>query len=125
MALEETRSPWATSRTRNLTKSQARSLLSIASSNSAKSRVLSASCSLTRMAQISLSRSGAFWPTSLPLFHGSRVVVVEVFMAWISTDGMYRMAQYMLYVSWNLQSVADLPTAASWKMQPARLFRMG
>src|SRR5659263_644941 len=28
-------------------------------------------CNRTRMAQISFSLNGAFWPTSLPLFHGS------------------------------------------------------
>lgn len=63
MARDDTCSPWAISRTRSLVKSQARSLLSIAKLKSAKSRVFSASWSLTRMAQISLTRSGAFCST--------------------------------------------------------------
>lgn len=63
--------PWATSKTRKLTKSQPRSLLSIARLNSAKSRACPASWSLIRIAQISFSLSGAFWPTSLPLFQGT------------------------------------------------------
>ena len=42
MALDDTRSPCATSRTRSLVKSQARSLLSMARSKRARSRVLSA-----------------------------------------------------------------------------------
>jgi hypothetical protein len=43
MARDDTCSPWAMSRTRNLVKSQARSLLSMAKLKSAKSRVFSAS----------------------------------------------------------------------------------
>src|SRR5215212_3162617 len=40
--------------------------------NSARSRVRSVIWRRTRIAQISLSFSGAFCPTSFPLFHGSR-----------------------------------------------------
>ena len=54
------------------TKSQALNLLSIARLKSAKSRCRWASCSRTRIDQISRCFSGSFWPTSLPLFHGSR-----------------------------------------------------
>jgi len=43
MARDDTCSPWVMSRTRNLVKSQARSLLLIAKLNSARSRVFSAS----------------------------------------------------------------------------------
>ena len=60
--------PWATSRTRNFTKSQARSLLSMAKLKRARSRVLLRSCKRIRIAQMSRSRSGDFCPTSLPLF---------------------------------------------------------
>jgi hypothetical protein len=49
-----------------------RSLLSIAKSNNTKSRMRLAICSRMRTAQISLSFSGDFWPTSLPLFQGGR-----------------------------------------------------
>lgn len=38
--------------------------------NKAKSRELPPNCRRTRMDHMSLSRSGAFWPTSFPLFHG-------------------------------------------------------
>jgi len=31
----------------------------------------------TRIAQISLSFSGAFWPTIFPLFHGSRLTAAQ------------------------------------------------
>ncbi len=72
MARAATWSPWETSRTRSWTRSQARSLLSIARSNRARSRARSVdSCSRPRMAHMSLRLSGAFWPTSLPLFQGS------------------------------------------------------
>ena len=67
MARDDTRSPWAMSRTRSLVKSQARSLLSMAKLKSAKSRVFSASWSLTRIAQISLTRSGGFLSDKLSL----------------------------------------------------------
>src|SRR5450631_4936678 len=40
--------------------------------NSASSLRRPASCKRTRIAQISFSLNGAFWPTSLPLFQGSR-----------------------------------------------------
>jgi len=67
-----TREPWQTSRTRNLVRSQARSLLSIARLNIARSRVFAPSCRRIRIAQISLSFRGSFCPVSLPLFHGTR-----------------------------------------------------
>jgi hypothetical protein len=38
----------------------------------ASSRTRSSICKRTRSAQTSLSLNGAFWPTILPLFHGSR-----------------------------------------------------
>src|ERR1022692_3437046 len=69
--------PWQTSRTRSWTKSQARSLLSTAKLNRARSRYRLAICKRTRIAQISLGLKEVFWSTSLPLFHGSRVVGVE------------------------------------------------
>jgi hypothetical protein len=53
-------------------KSYARSLLSIARLNVANSRALDNICSLVRIAQISRSFNGGFWPVSLPLFHGAR-----------------------------------------------------
>lgn len=70
MAREAIWPPWDTSETRSLTRSQARSLESIARLNSARSQTLLRSCSRTRIAQMSLSFSGAFWPTSFPLFQG-------------------------------------------------------
>ncbi len=65
-----------TSRTRKPTRSQARSLLSMAKLNRASSRRRTASCSRIRIAQISLSLKGVFWPTILPLFQGGRAVAV-------------------------------------------------
>jgi len=56
----------------------ARSLLSMARLSSAKSRAFSASWSLIRIAQISLSFSGAFWPTSLPLFQGTDDLEISI-----------------------------------------------
>jgi hypothetical protein len=47
-------------------------LLSIARLNIANSRALDDICSLVRIAQISRSFSGGFWPVSLPLFRGTR-----------------------------------------------------
>ena len=61
--------PWHTSRTRKLTRSQARSLLSMPRSNRVSSRSRPCISRRTRMAQISFSLNGAFCPTSLPLFH--------------------------------------------------------
>ncbi len=63
-------SPWKMSRTRRPTRSHERNLLSIARSSRARSRARSASCRRTRIAQTSLTLSGAFWPRSLPLFQG-------------------------------------------------------
>src|ERR1700738_1244451 len=65
-------SPLQTSRTRSFVKSHARSLLSMARLNMARPRTRDESCRRTRIAQISLSFSGGFWPVNLPLFHGTR-----------------------------------------------------
>src|SRR5437660_7839196 len=73
MARAATRPPWQMSRTFSLTRSQARSLLSIPRSNSARSRALRNSWSLTRIAQISFSLNGAFWPNQLALVPRFRV----------------------------------------------------
>lgn len=70
MAREAMRSPWQMSRTRSLTRSQARRLLSMARSNMARSRLHWPCCKSIRMAQMSLSFRGAFCPMSLPLFQG-------------------------------------------------------
>ncbi len=72
--------PWHTSLTRSCIKSQARSLLSIAKLNRARSRHRLAICNRTRIAQISLSLKQVFWPTSLPLFQGSRGVDAMISM---------------------------------------------
>jgi hypothetical protein len=64
--------PWVMSRTRRLTRSQPRSLLSIAKLNSARSRTWCAFCRSIRIAQMSLGFKGGFWPIRLPLFQGSR-----------------------------------------------------
>src|ERR1700723_2863973 len=58
-------------------RSPARGLLSIAKLKRANSRHRLAICKRIRIAQISLSLNGVFWPTSLPLFQGSRVIVGE------------------------------------------------
>ena len=49
-----------------------RSLLSIPRAKRASSRIRFSICRWMRSAQMSLSLNGAFWPTILPLFHGSR-----------------------------------------------------
>lgn len=59
-----TRSPCITSRTRSFTRSQERNLLSTARSNRANSRLRPPSCKRIRIAQISFSFNGDFWPTS-------------------------------------------------------------
>jgi hypothetical protein len=59
-------------------KSHARSLLSMARLNIANSRALEDICSLVRIAHISRSFNGGFWPVSLPLFHGTRRAPEEV-----------------------------------------------
>jgi hypothetical protein len=64
-----------------LHETHARSLLSIAKLKRASSRHRLATCKRTRIAQISLSLNGVFWPTSLPLFQGSRVVVVNALVS--------------------------------------------
>ncbi len=72
MARVATWSPWHTSRTLSATRSQPRSLLSMPRLNRASSRTRPSIWSRTRSAQMSLSLNGAFCPTILPLFHGSR-----------------------------------------------------
>src|SRR5215813_14178421 len=49
----------------------ARSLLSIARLNIAKSRVRPSICNRVRIDQTCFGRNGGFWPISLPLFQGS------------------------------------------------------
>ena len=75
IALRETVAPWVTSLTRIFTRSQLLSLLSIARLNNARSRICLDIWSLMRMAQISLSFSGGFWPVSLPLFQGLSLLI--------------------------------------------------
>ena len=75
---DATWSPWHTSRTLRLTRSQPRSLLSIPKLKSASSRTRLSIWRRTRSAQISLTLNGAFWPTILPLFHGSRRTVLTL-----------------------------------------------
>ena len=65
--------PWEIYRNLSLTKSQPRSLLSIARLNKARSRIRYNSSRRILIDQISFSLSGDFCPTSLPLFHGSRL----------------------------------------------------
>jgi hypothetical protein len=55
------------------TTSQALSLLSMAKLNMALSRIRSSTCSLVRIDQTFLVRSGGFGPVSLPLFQGMRL----------------------------------------------------
>lgn len=71
IARDPTRPPFETSDTRSLSKSQARSLLSIARLNNARSRCRLSICRRIRIVHISRSFSGGFCPTSLPLFHGT------------------------------------------------------
>jgi len=63
-----------TSRTRSDTRSQPRSLLSIARLNKSRSRALSASCSRIRSDQISFGFSGGFWPSRRHVFQAFRGV---------------------------------------------------
>lgn len=60
------------------TQQHARSLLSIARLNIVNSRALDEICSLVRIAQISRSFNGGFWPVNFPLFHGTRRAPDEV-----------------------------------------------
>jgi hypothetical protein len=60
VARADTRKPRQTSDTRNLVRSHARNLLSIARLNIARSRVFAASCSRMQLAQISRSFSDGF-----------------------------------------------------------------
>jgi hypothetical protein len=62
--------PEQTSSNRSLTKSQARSLLSIARLKIARSRLDRAISSRTRMDQTCFGSRGFFWPMSNPLFQG-------------------------------------------------------
>ena len=62
--------PEQTSSSRGLTRSQARSLLSIARLKIARSRLDRAISRRTRMDQTCFGWSGFFWPTSNPLFQG-------------------------------------------------------
>jgi hypothetical protein len=64
--------PWVRSRTRRLTRSHPRSLQSMARLNMARPRTCWVFWRWMRIAHMSLGFSGAFWPTSLPLFQGSR-----------------------------------------------------
>ncbi len=61
-----------TSTTFIFTRSQPRSLLSIAMLNRARSRWFSANSSRTRIAQTCYGFSGLFWPTIRPLFQAGR-----------------------------------------------------
>lgn len=61
-----------TSTTFIFTRSQPRSLLSMAILNSARSRWFSASSDRTRIAQTCLGFSGRFWPTMRTLFQAGR-----------------------------------------------------
>ena len=62
----------AASSTRTMTTSQPRSLLSIASLNSARSRLCASICSLVRIDQTWLGRRGGLAPISLPKVSGAR-----------------------------------------------------
>ena len=73
LARERIWSPWATSLMRRGTRSQPRSLLSMARLNSARSRSRPAICSRMRISQICRRVNGRFCPVSLPLFQGAWV----------------------------------------------------
>src|SRR5262245_47132128 len=62
----------ATSSTPRATRSQPRSLLSMARLNSARSRACLCNCSLARIDHTCPGRKGGFGPASLPLFHAGR-----------------------------------------------------
>jgi hypothetical protein len=63
--------------TRSLTRSQARSLLSIARLKIARSRLDPAISRRTRMDQTCFGSRGFFWPMSNPLFQGRRPLLIE------------------------------------------------
>src|SRR2546423_5574002 len=65
--------PAATSSTRMATTSHPRSLLSIARSNIARSRLRPSIWSLVLIDQTCLGRNGGFAPVSFPLFQGTRL----------------------------------------------------
>jgi hypothetical protein len=67
-----TLAPEQMSSTRSLTRSQARSLLSIARLNITRSRLDRAISRRTRMDQTCFGSRGFFWPMSNPLFQGRR-----------------------------------------------------
>ena len=68
----------ATSSTFTATRSQPRSLLSIARLNSARSRACRSFWSIVRIAQTCFGLSGGFEPVNLPLFQGIRLAAGEV-----------------------------------------------
>ena len=70
-----------------LTRSQARSLLSIARLNNASSRRRSASCQLTRIDQISFNLKGVFCPTIFPLFQGARTRRLQLICSMLDSLG--------------------------------------
>ena len=78
-AAREHRVKWLLSDTRSATRSQPRSLLSMARLNMARSRSRSWICRRMRMAQTSRSFNGGFWPISLPRFHGLKGPGLAVF----------------------------------------------
>jgi hypothetical protein len=70
VARRRTLAPEQMSSSRSLTRSQARSLLSIARLKIARSRLDLAISKRTRMDHTCLGSRGLFWPMSSPLFHG-------------------------------------------------------
>src|SRR5688572_7861831 len=75
------------SRTRRLTRSQPRSLLSMAKLNIARSRTACTFWRWMRMAQMSFGLRGGFWPTSVPLFHDSRWLIASMTQTPFVVDG--------------------------------------
>jgi len=78
--------PCMTSDMRSLTKSQARSLLSRARLNRARSRRRLSNWRRIRIAQTSFGFSGGFCPMSLPLFHGTWVESVALVLSFQITS---------------------------------------
>ena len=77
VARRRTLAPEQISSTRSLTRSQARSLLSIARLKIARSRLDPAISRRTRMDQTCFGSRGFFWPMSNPLFQGRRPLLIE------------------------------------------------
>jgi hypothetical protein len=75
VARRRTLAPEQISSTRSLTRSHARSLLSIAKLKIARSRLDRAISRRTRIDQTCFGSSGFFWPTSNPLFQGCRRLI--------------------------------------------------